>query len=373
MTSSRVNVATYNALSSHLCSAEYYASTKPEYCEPSYRLHQLFSKLESQVATGAVICLQEISITWDGPLTEFFLRRGYCFIPGRYGKKFNGYMGVAVAVPLQKYEVNDVDITTIADTKFRPRSPKPTFAQNFIRSIFVNPFYGVLKMLGLWTRSFSPWDEACWRQNQMVTVRLTPRSLSGAVDASLLVADGAEPKKSQSFVVGTYHMPCAFYLPALMMIHSALSTQHIQKFAKSDPYVFAGDFNIKPSDPMYTLLTEGAMPTDTPDVPPNEAGDEKFKMSVRPMRSAYKEKCGSEPALTNWAKTSRPGSPLKEFTGTLDYVFISPEWVVEDVQELPSQETAGGPFPSQHEPSDHLLLATSLTFPAAHPHPAAEV
>ena len=51
---------------------------------------------------------------------------------------------------------------------------------------------------------------------------------------------------SKPFVVGTYHMPCAFRVPAIMTIHCALSTQHLQKFAKDDPYLLVGDFNIKP-------------------------------------------------------------------------------------------------------------------------------
>ena len=44
-----------------------------------------------------------------------------------------------------------------------------------------------------------------------------------------------------------------------MVTHCALSAQHIQKFAKSDPFVYVGDFNIKPDSSMYALLTQGTI------------------------------------------------------------------------------------------------------------------
>ena len=103
------------------------------------------------------------------------------------------------------------------------------------------------------------------------------------------------PTLLSSFQLGTYHMPCAFYLPPVMMIHCALSVQHTQRLAKSfgstnaavrggnnnsptepnnqksdsdntkepttpsgpDPYILVGDFNIKPGSNMYRMITEG--------------------------------------------------------------------------------------------------------------------
>lgn len=44
-----------------------------------------------------------------------------------------------------------------------------------------------------------------------------------------------------------------------MVTHCALSAQHISKFAKDDPFVYVGDFNIKPASSMYKLLTEGSI------------------------------------------------------------------------------------------------------------------
>lgn len=58
-------------------------------------------------------------------------------------------------------------------------------------------------------------------------------------------------------------MPCSFKKPQVMNAHCALSAQHIHKYAHSDgfkdPYIYAGDFNIKPDSSMYTTLTEGSI------------------------------------------------------------------------------------------------------------------
>jgi 2',5'-phosphodiesterase len=48
------------------------------------------------------------------------------------------------------------------------------------------------------------------------------------------------------------------------------------------------------------------------------------------------------------------------FIDTLDYIFLSPEWAVTAVEELPHRSLVAGPLPNQQEPSDHLLLATTL-------------
>ena len=64
-----------------------------------------------------------------------------CTYLGMYGKRFNGYMGVGIAVPLDKYDIQKADITTIADTKRFPRKER----QNFIFTFFVT----LLRKIGL--------------------------------------------------------------------------------------------------------------------------------------------------------------------------------------------------------------------------------
>jgi hypothetical protein len=59
-------VATYNVLSSHLASPEHFRRCKPEDLAASARLPRVLAKLQAEVDAEAVICLQEVSMTWAG-------------------------------------------------------------------------------------------------------------------------------------------------------------------------------------------------------------------------------------------------------------------------------------------------------------------
>ena len=163
-------------------------------------------------------------------------------------------------MPLKEYTIEEVDITRIADTKKTTRIYNNKNNTNNIlttlisklKSLLIDPVIKVLKNIGLIKSPFKPFDDANRRFNQMVTVRLTPKintlprqnppeinTSSSPTSASVTPVTSAAAGSS-SFVVGTYHMPCMFDYPAVMMIHCALSAQHIQKWAKTDPYIFTG-------------------------------------------------------------------------------------------------------------------------------------
>ena len=88
---SSVRVATYNVLSSHLGGADYFTSCKPEHLDASARLVTLKKKLDAEIESKAVICLQEISTPWACLLHVYFASKGYHMVTGLYGNKFNGY------------------------------------------------------------------------------------------------------------------------------------------------------------------------------------------------------------------------------------------------------------------------------------------
>ena len=68
---------------------------------------------------------------------------------------------------------------------------------------------------------------------------------------------------------------------------------------------------------------------------------------------------GEEPEFTNYAWTPWGGT---QFCETLDYIWLSPEWHVDDVVDLPSRsELTVESFPSQDEPSDHMLIGATLS------------
>ena len=78
------------------------------------------------------------------------------------------------------------------------------------------------------------------------------------------------------------------------------------------------------------------------------------------MQSAYAVSSHGEPDYPNYAKTRDD-----EFVGTLDYIFLSDEWDVDGVQKIPTREEYPGPFPTEAEPSDHLLISADLSLSGA--------
>lgn len=76
--------------------------------------------------------------------------------------------------------------------------------------------------------------------------------------------------------------------------------------------------------------------------------------------------CNTEPGFTNFAK--RSFSNGEEFCETLDYIWLSDEWKVEGVTPLIlRKEVPDGveSFPSESEPSDHMLIGAQLALPTS--------
>ncbi|KAJ1435545.1 Endonuclease/exonuclease/phosphatase [Ochromonadaceae sp. CCMP2298] len=336
---SSIKVTSYNVLSSQLAGENHFKACKPEWLNAKYRLGVVKEKLESEVKDKAIICLQEISHDWTGALHPFFAAHGYHFVTGLYGNKFNGYMGCGIAVPNDKYDIVDVDITRIADTKRQPRKDKPNFVQKLLRDL-QKTFMKFVIMIGLMKAKVDLWDNVLYRSNQMLCMRL--KSKTGV---------------RKPFVVGTYHMPCMFKLPAVMVTHCALSAQHIQRFAKADPFIYTGDFNIKPDSSMYELMTKGKIEKNHPDYPENVEGDTWAPDLSPPLKSAYVTANGAEPDFTNYAKVQ----DQETFIETLDYLFYSPGWEVKSVKDLPPRGEVPGPLPNEAEPSDHILISAEMS------------
>ena len=326
-------VVTYNVLSSSLCEPDYFAHCDPNDLHPPNRLAKLLAKLEPEMAKGAVIGLQEVSQKWAGQLHVFFAKRGYHMICSLYGKPFNGYMGIALAVPLAKYDVSKVDISRCSDTKKLPREPKPGLLQKVI-NYPINLYRKVSGERG----PQSDWQLANGRFNTIMYASLKCKE------------SGAE------FGVANYHMPCMFRNPKVMTIHSQLAAMYAQQQSGNLPVILMGDFNLKPGDGGYDLITTGTLASDHEAAPVPPAGEEWSTSLKYPMRSAYKVANGAEPDFTNFAQIKDD----PQFIDTLDYIFISPKIEVAEVLQLPHRSEVKGPFPAPDEPSDHILLAATL-------------
>mmetsp|Transcript_8636 Transcript_8636/g.20795 ORF Transcript_8636/g.20795 Transcript_8636/m.20795 type:complete len:400 (+) Transcript_8636:81-1280(+) len=377
-----VRVATYNVLSSHLCDATHFTRCAPEHLDPAARLPRVLAQLKVEMEQQSVIALQEISMDWTGQMHAFFAAEGYHFVTALYGRNFNGYMGVGLAWPTKEYEVIDTSIKRISETRAWPRGAPPPSRMERIMALPLDFAVGGWRALRngvTWALAGGspgkkppfgggvkgdPLPVARDRHNQAIAAMLRRRD-----DPSL-----------RPFVVTCYHMPCMFRTVAdrqVMLIHAALYAQWAQRFAATArgspgdgscaPHVIVGDWNVQPSSSAYALLT-GSLAADHPERPPARAAHDRTRWSpdVLPggtLRSAYAlaSPNGLEPEFTNNAWIGE-GPAFRE---ALDFIFLSKEWQVRAVRPLPPLSSLGEMefYPTEREPSDHLMLAAELFQP----------
>lgn len=372
-----VRVVSYNILSSELADPEFFTKCDPRNLEASNRLPKILEKLQKEIDASSqegeknnsryhpdnqhqpsppvVFCLQEVSHRWATVLHVFFAERGYHMITGLYGKSFNGYMGIATAYPIKDFETLQVDLVRLSEKKVggwprKPRDPEPGILRKYVFDPISKPVKAVYQYYSPKDskREEDAWDVSRWRFNQFIAVKLQNRNREHGIP----------------FWIGNYHMPCAFRTPAVMNIHADLVGTRIQQLAtcrqepeKKEPYILAGDFNIMPDSSHYSLLRTGTL-DETDETYPKEKYNMAWKPTVQGMRSAYVEFHGKEPEFTNNAHNGALNA--ESFIGTLDYIFLSDDWVVKEVQELPKREDHKGVYPDEIEPSDHVLIAASL-------------
>jgi 2',5'-phosphodiesterase len=350
----KVRVVSYNVLSSHLATPSSYPTYPVEHLEPSGRLKRILQKLEDEmtdVQLPTIFCLQEVSYDWAGALHSFFANRKYHVVTGLYGKSFNGYMGIITAYPTEPLETVYVDICRLSDT-YSPEWPKPVQESTFRKfSKGWLQYFGILPQ-----EKESHWSIAERRNNALLSIILKDR------------------QSHQEFVIGNYHMPCVYYDERVMILHSDLCLAQVQKVAAHSmeegsasilqrrPYILAGDFNIKPTDAAYRLLTTGNIDPADPAFPTGSSWQPRQQEPVRSAYSVFQN--GHEPDCTNY---SRCGEAEDCFIDTLDYIFVAPmEHIkVTGVTLLPKREDIAGPLPNAEEPSDHLLIAANFDITVA--------
>lgn len=345
-------IVSYNVLSSSLAFPSRYSSCDPGNLVAATRLKRVLTKLEAPVSSRSIICLQEVSLDWSGPLHTFFADRGYHLIFAPHGSFSNGYMGVALAFPLDLFEPIDLRIERLTDLMEWPEPAQfkgvaaifETFAQRITKAC--NALLGSREPDKRQLATRGPWEYARGRLNRFIFARLRSRT------------NGAK------ICVGTYHMPCMYWSPPVMLIHSALVIRSFQKLCGTDDGVLAGDFNTKPSDSSYELITKGKVdfkhndfPSKCPDGSPPEQW---FPMPLAPMKSAYHQVLGIEPEFTHFTK----GEGRPSFMEPLDYLFCTEGVDVVDVMRLPHRDSMQSAIPDAIEPSDHVMIGATVRLPA---------
>jgi hypothetical protein len=80
-----VRVASYNVLSPSLARPSSHTMSDPADLDTPLRLARIKCKLEPEIAQKSVIALQEVSLSWAGPLHTWLLQHGYTLVTGLYG------------------------------------------------------------------------------------------------------------------------------------------------------------------------------------------------------------------------------------------------------------------------------------------------
>jgi mRNA deadenylase 3'-5' endonuclease subunit Ccr4 len=365
------SIVTYNVLSPNLARPSHFFSTPPADLDPETRYQRVLEKLEVEVEAGSIIALQEVSREWASRLCAFFQRNGYTFISTQYGKVHNGYMGVSLAFPNDEYDALDMSMFRVTDTFSFPKKSKPAKSKDVVMAAFryvwgyiwllfstlVQPLFDLYRKFVKQKKPDNFWEQSESRQNVAIWMRLQHRATG------------------ETFCVATYHMPCVFWDHRVMAFHASLSANEVIRLSDTDPCIYCGDYNFKPGDASYELLTTGTLASDDPVYEvPDPKFDPDFELAeydltlLDSFRSAYKEFNGEEPELTNYALTGniREGLPPPEpFCDTLDYLFISEGIEVADVLQLPTKDESDGPYPNNSEPSDHLMLKAVVTLPSS--------
>ena len=137
----KLRVYSYNVLSSSLASPGYFRACDPNNLDAGVRLAKIKSKLLTETRAKSIICLQELSQKWQGPLEVFFEQNNYQLITGLYGRSFNGYMGIALAYPLDVFSAESVEVQTLADVGTWPTPPQTDSESKKLTSTLTFPMH----------------------------------------------------------------------------------------------------------------------------------------------------------------------------------------------------------------------------------------
>jgi len=111
-------VVSYNLLSQKLCQPEWYVHCASASIDPHKRRERLEKKLIPLLEENAVICLQELSASFAAHLVVLFERHGYHLVHDQYAGKSSGFMGVGIAYPRARYELQDAVIESPTDERW---------------------------------------------------------------------------------------------------------------------------------------------------------------------------------------------------------------------------------------------------------------
>jgi exonuclease III len=317
-------IVTWNLLSSKLCDKTRYPVNKDEDLAFENRILVIKRSLLEVMCSSSILLLQEVCHAMLGELIPFLELNDYAHISASYGNPGSGFFGVLVAWPRESYRLTRMKVGNATNEK------------KWLSQDSLSPK----------TADEQVWFEASQKKNQYIFAEF----------------DG-------TFVVGTYHMPCNFQNTKIMTIYASNIAELAFDFAAGLPLILGGDFNIKPHDFQYEMLTGDVVDFVHDAIPAPLPGDLYRVGRFPPLHSAYKTVCGKEPRFTN--HVIYMDSDTKErcpFADTLDYIFYSGAIRPVSVKILPDINPSDiPPFPTDVQPSDHLMLCAEFDAEATTP------
>jgi mRNA deadenylase 3'-5' endonuclease subunit Ccr4 len=180
---------------------------------------------------------------------------------------------------------------------------------------------------------------------------------------------GNEPMAGITCLIKKINSGCQFVLSTVHLISNPelSDVKHLQTLAVLKslelmsnngkiPSILCGDFNSLPSSSVYDTITNGNINYEHSDFKSHKNSIiTKKKRNKFIMNSAYKKYHGYEAPFTNYTDI---------FNGTLDYIFISNEWKIRHMNNIPSIKdiTNEIAIPNSIFPSDHIPLICNLYF-----------
>lgn len=168
---------------------------------------------------------------WAESLHVLCSSKNYHVVSAFYGSKKSGHMGVATCFDTTKYELLDVSIRTLGETRdfavaatTDTASSSSSSSLSFLPSIFSRivgmlPFRVPLiggsgsSSTSLFPPPYDAFEAANARHNMIIGVKLRCK------------------QSDAKFCVVNYHMPCEFDRPKLMVIHTSLAATFATKYS----------------------------------------------------------------------------------------------------------------------------------------------
>jgi len=324
------HVVSYNLLVPTLAEEPgHFYKCHPKHIDRNYRLSLIKSELQREITqhNNTIICLQELCRTTVPVFKTFFRQQNYRLIHRSYGNKFNDFMGVGIAIP-NSMKPNSVSFIKVGDKIGAHLSQKATDS-----SSIWSRFHRHLRDKHSQGTS-DPWDIAMNKENILIFIQVMIHGIP--------------------LCIGTYHMPCLYKNPDVMLIHATMIKDLMFELVRGRNMILAGDFNTQPTDSYYRAITEGDYASRH--LPKSKKYEVYYQPDAnRALRSAYAEKNGVEPPFTAFSST--PNSP--DFCATMDYIFFNGRLKVERVLKLPYYPTSES-YPDAEHPSDHLMIAATF-------------